>query len=310
MTTKTKKYSYKNGKKEEREETDRERRERLMPGSDELARLSRCILEDDDDDDETLRASDDIEWFGEDDEITAAIPDKWGKLMTTSEKVREGFRIKITEAKAKRKKKLMKHCGTEGGNPYHSGKDGKFSSRSGAKSWSIRKPKTGKDCKAGLARMGSNGSELFHKHAQECGREGDWLCGEPDSRKGSKSLEEDAVDNAKDLNLSPGDVDTIATRLQKIQDRMGGEFVQALRYLVAPIVKSQDNSTPYESVVAERMRGGRVKGKKNPHRMTELSKDEIVKLCSRYGLQSFASFLQKLNAIEAAKKAELNKPPK
>ena len=205
-----------------------EEKDEIFGGYEELNRLAKGIYEEDEEDEDK-------------DSIADVIPDNWGELMSNDRRVRDSFRIKITEAREKKskKKKIMPHCRKDGSNPYHSGETGEFTSRDKAASWSIRHPKTSKDCKAGLARM-SGGRELFHKHSQECGREGEWLCGEKDKKKREKTRNEILIEGEA-FELEAEHVDELSKRLQSIQDR-SPEFLQSLRYLIAPLVTAADAS--------------------------------------------------------------------
>ena len=281
MSIKIKRFNYKNGRKTEREETERERRERLFAGHDDLAKLSKSVYESEESINDINSENKD-----EDKDIAESVPDNWGKLMSSDTGVQDKFKRRLEE---QRKKKPMPHCNPKGGSPYHHPETGEFTSRDKAGSWSIRHPKTSKDCKAGLARMkGGGGKELFSKHADDCGREGNYICSEPDMKKGERQKgvqKENLLDHSVGVSLTPKEVEELSARLQRIQDD-NPKFISSLRYLVAPFIKAAER-------LAER---------------PEHSK--LARQCAAAGMISFKQFLNRLNAIELAKSAELHAPPK
>lgn len=111
---KEKKFRTYKGKRIEREETERERRERLLPGIDQLTALGRGIVEEEDEEDLKLDpAGEDFpnidlnnderpknkERKGELNRICFDIPERWAELMTSNPTIQEGFKKRLREGK-------------------------------------------------------------------------------------------------------------------------------------------------------------------------------------------------------------------
>ena len=112
----------------------------------------------------------------------------------------------------KDKKDKIKNCIP--GQAYHD-KDGKFSSKEDAKSWSLRTQKKGRDCKAGVAQV-KGGRELFTK--VDCGRQGKHLCSDPSKlRKPYRKEVEEEIDNLlTSKNVDPETLQMILQELERI----------------------------------------------------------------------------------------------
>ena len=261
-------------KKNNLKKTNKEKEE-VFAGYEELSRLARGIVEDDDSQD-----------------ISKEFPDSWAKIAAPDEDTQKKISDRLIAEAKKKSKERMKHCNPEGGNPNHSKEDGRFTSSESDGSWSIKHPKTSKDCDAGTYRKTGKGSQKVWVK-QACGRDSDTrLCGTKDGvRAGrSKVTESDEFDSVESKIESE-----LADRLQKVQDREPS-FVRLLMFLVEPIVGAQiEDTEKHHAEISEK------KSKHSP--LKNYSPDEIRNLCkSRYNLMTFVEFLDLLQRIEAAKK--------
>ena len=92
-----KKFRTYKGKRIERPETERERRERLIPGTDGLTALSRGIVEEEPED--TFDTEGELEDEGGFSRICFSIPDNWGELMTSDPTIQQSFKKRLKEGR-------------------------------------------------------------------------------------------------------------------------------------------------------------------------------------------------------------------
>ena len=295
---KTKKKRVYKGKEIERPETDRERKERLIPGSDDLKRLSLGIPEDTEssEDEEQCLIDDEINDEPEGDEDDCLIPLRWAKLASSNLATQEKMKQTIQEARDRKTKK--KNC--EPGNPWRDDL-GRMTSPEDAASWSIgNKSGVGRsDCKYGKKKKsGSGRSTSWTK--RECGREDvedPNIKAKHRCKDGSvvKEGDDDAVlDQAWERTTSDVFGNEIADRLQKVLDRHPN-FIKHLTYLLKPLVDKESKDEM-------------VKEKKNRHK--GLSREQVRTLCAKSGFFGWSDFLLKLSAIEQAKKGTINQREK
>ena len=91
------------GKQVERPETERERKDRLMPGYDDLKKLSIGIPENEEPDNDCL-IDDEINDEPEGDEDDCLIPMKWAMLATNNQVTQQAMKKTISEARERKKK--------------------------------------------------------------------------------------------------------------------------------------------------------------------------------------------------------------
>lgn len=261
-------------KKDNLKKTNKEKEE-VFAGYEELSRLARGIVEEDDNQD-----------------IKNEFPDSWAKIAAPDEGTQRKISDKLIAEAKKKSKERMKHCNPEGGNPNHSKEDGRFTSSNSDGSWSIKHPKTSKDCDAGTYRKTGRGRQKVWVK-QACGRDSDIrLCGTKDGIRAGRSN----VTESEGFESIGSEIEMkLADRLQRIQDREPS-FVRLLMFLVEPIVGTQIGDTEkHHAEISEK------KSKQSP--LKNYSPDEIRNLCkSRYNLMTFVEFLDLLQRIEAAKK--------
>ena len=94
-----KKFRTYKGKRIERPETERERRERLLPGTDDLTALSRGVVEEEPEN--TIDSEGELEGDEEHgySRICFSIPDNWGKLMTSDPTLQKSFTKRLKEGR-------------------------------------------------------------------------------------------------------------------------------------------------------------------------------------------------------------------
>ena len=119
---KEKKFRKYKGKKIERPETERERKDRYFSGYDDLTSLSRGVMEED----ESFEAVGSIE-PDEDNrpkvdyrdpklrKLCFTIPEKWAEMMTSDPKIQEGFKKRLREGKDRELRDLNKKDFVEAG---------------------------------------------------------------------------------------------------------------------------------------------------------------------------------------------------
>ena len=284
-------------RKKAREKTNKEKDE-IFAGYEELSRLSRGIMETEDDESNVE----------EEEEI--CFPSSWAKIAGNTEELQRKISEKLISEAKKKSKKAMKHCNPEGGNPNHSQSDGRFTSKGKAGSWSIKHPKTSKDCDAGTYRKtGSGDKKVWSK--LPCGRDSDTnLCGTKDGvRKGRKSVKESDGFDSPELQLQSN----LSDRLQRVLDK-SPSFMQMLLFLIQPIVDAeQSNKIVNNHNVTDKQRENpsserteqraELDEKKKNSPFRSHSPEEIRNVCkTRYNLMTFYEFLDLLQKIEAAKK--------
>ena len=296
---KPKKYRKYKGKRIQRKETDRERKDRLFAGYDDFKRTSLGVVEEDDDcliDDEL--SDDDFE-----DDDDCLIPLKWADLATGDPKTRAMMKQTITEArKQTKKKKEKKNCTP--GNPYHN-EDGEFTDSGVKGSWSISNPDNKKDCDYGkLKTTGRGKGKQWTK--QPCGRKdidtpnvkAKYRC-----KDGSVVSESDAterLDRKLPYSDNPDLRDEVHSeltdRLQRLLDR-DPFFIKHLTYLVKPMIR-------LEKEVNKDLQERKRKPIKNP--LLKVSREQARVWAAQVGFFGWTDFLLKLSAIEKAKKGETN----
>jgi len=168
------------------------------------------------------------------------------------------------------KKKKQKNCVS--GNPNHSGKTGKFTSRSDASSWSLHNDDGNSDCTWGQSRsaVGTNQRRITQKDPKtgRCGRDKHDGSGKSKvrCRDGSEVWEE----NQEKVTLDKSSFDLLMKRI-------ADQYEDHLLHI--------DEETDPKAA-------------------------KIKSLCSRYGMKSFRHFLTAMNSWELAQKGDLFKKPK
>lgn len=293
-----KKRTYK-GKKIERPETDRERKDRNFPGYDELKRISTGIMEDEEEtqDKEGCLIDDEINDDPEGSESDCLIPLKWAKLASSNLATQEKMKQTIQEARDRKKKKeTKKNC--EPGNPWRDDL-GRMTSPDKAASWSIgNKSGVGRpDCNYGKKKKTGSGRSTSWTR-RECGREDvedPNIKAKHRCKDGSvvKEGDSEVLDSA--WEKTTGDVfgNQISDRLQKVLDR-DPNFIKHLSFLLKPMIDKEKG----DQLVREKR--AKTKG---------MNREEIRQLCSASGFFGWTDFLLKLSAIEQAKKGTINKTP-
>jgi hypothetical protein len=298
------------GKQVERPETERERKDRLMPGYDDLKKLSIGIPENEEPDNDCL-IDDEINDEPEGDEDDCLIPMKWAMLATNNPVTQQAMKKTISEAR-ERKKKV--NC--EPGNPWRD-ELGRMTSHDKAASWSIgNQDGVGKpDCNYGKKKKtGSGRSTSWTK--RECGRED---VTDPNDKAKHRCKDGSVVkENDEELiDISSAWIETTNSfdaetrdRLDRILDR-DPQFLKNVIYLIKPHVDRERE--------AEREDNQRDKSQSNPNsKMNEkkknrhkgLDREQIRNLCARSGFFGWTDFLMKLSAIEQAKKGTINRQGK
>ena len=209
--------------------------------------------------------------------------------MTDEKVIQESFKRKLLEGKSKKQKK---NC--HPGNPNHD-KDGEWTSKGTGGSWSVSNPEGRSDCDWGQVRATGRGEEKRWTKTR-CGREdrenpdvkAKWKC-----KDGTLSETNDAL--AKELNV---DRDTLIKLKDKVDSILGTypSFFEDL----GELVRTMDAATQLGDTVSER--------KNRP--MTGKSREQIQKVCNRYGFSTWIQFLQKLSAIKKAESGKFGDPLK
>ena len=276
-----KKRKYK-GKEIERPETDRERKDRLLPGYDDMKRLSNGIPEDKTD---ACLIDDEI---NDDDEMEddCLIPLNWADIASSNPNTQKRMRQTINEARDRaKKKKEKKNCSP--GCPYHN-EDGEFTSSGVKGSWSVSNPDGKQDCDYG--KMSTTGVGKGKRWVrQPCGRKD---VDTPNVKAKYRCKDGSAVneaDETRPIDIDPAYED-LADRFQRVIDR-SPSFLKYLTYLLKPLVDIENVG---------------LTEKKNTNRHKGLSREEIRSLCSRSGFFGWTDFLMKLSAIEQAKKGTIS----
>ena len=270
-----------------------------------------------------LSQSDNPEEEEDEEELEASMfPSSWVKIASADKATQE--RMTETLLREAKKRKTKKHCNPEGGNPNHSKETGRFSSKGGTGSWSIKHPKTSKDCDAGTYRKTGGNKKVWT--SLPCGRDSDTkLCGTKNGvRAGRKKVKEEVdqsdmlrepLDSEIEFNLNV----QLSDRLDQIKDR-APNFIKHLMFLVEPIIglkqrdKTQFDQKQRENPFLKRteLEQGIEEKKKKRKRKSPFqgySDEEIKSSCKmRYNLMTFDDFLALLNKIEAAKSAKLGGP--
>ena len=327
-----KKRKYK-GKEIERSETDRERKERLMPGYDDLKRLSLGIAETEvlEDEEECL-----IDDGINDDEEECLIPLKWAQIASSNTATQNKMKQTIQEARNRQRQDLLtekkkdkpKKVNCQPGNPWRDS-EGRMTSPDKAASWSIgNQDGVGKDdCNYGKKKKtGSGRSTSWTK--RECGRED---VTDPNDKAKHRCKDGSVVkENEEDIiDISSAWIETTNSfnaetrdRLDKILDN-DPKFIENLIYLIMPFVKQEreaekslelakQRDKPHstdkqrENPSSERTeQGARLQEKKKSNKHTGMSREQIRTLCSASGFFGWTDFLMKLSAIEQAKKGTI-----
>lgn len=324
-----KKRKYK-GKEIERSETDRERKERLMPGYDDLKRLSLGIAETEGlEDEEECLIDDEINDDEEATEDDCLIPLKWAQIASSNTATQNKMKQTIQEARnrqrqdllTEKKKDKLKKVNCQPGNPWRDSQ-GRMTSPDKAASWSIgNQDGVGKDdCNYGKKKKtGSGRSTSWTK--RECGRED--VTNPNDKAKhrckdGSVVKEQDEEQSDWDKTIDP-QTSELGDRLQSILDKEP-DFIKHLTFLVKPLIdigdpterriekvknhaKSGDQREKPQSDRTEQ--GARLQEKKKSNKHTGMSREQIRTLCSASGFFGWTDFLMKLSAIEQAKKGTI-----
>jgi hypothetical protein len=308
-----KKRTYK-GKEIERTETDRERKDRLFPGSDDLKKLSIGIQETTPEDEDSLIDDE------EEQEDDYHIPLKWAELASSNLATQNKMKQTIKEARIREKKKdkpKKKNC--EPGNPFRD-ELGRLSSVEDAASWSIgNQDGVGRsDCNYGKKKKtGSGRSTSWTK--RECGRED---VTDPNvkakhrCKDGSVVKEQDEEQSDWDKTIDPH-TSELGDRLQSILDKEP-DFIKHLTFLVKPLIDIGDpterriekmknhakSGSQREKTQSDRTKLIPVSERSNRHK--GMNREQIRTLCSASGFFGWSDFLLKLSAIEQAKKGSIN----
>ena len=210
-------------------------------------------------------------------------PESWAKIAAKDEETQKKIRQKMEESRQKKesilmelaekaKKKTKPHCNPKGGNAMHSKSDGRFTSKGKAGSWSIKHPKTSKDCDAGTYRTTGNGNKkVWNK--QPCGRDGKYKCGTKDAvKKGYAPTKEELIFRESLTELSNTD--------PSFYSKLVSFF--------------EENSKRLQTEEAA----------------SEKEQKETDYCRKRYGLKTFNDFLKVVDKIERSQKGDLLKPQK
>lgn len=241
-----------------------------FPGYKEMNRLAKGIMEEDEED----QVKDDED---EEECIASAIPLSWGKIMTDDKSIQESFKRRLDEGK-------NKNC--HPGNPNHD-EDGRWTTKGTRGSWSVSNPDNKSDCDWGQLRATGRGGETQWTKTR-CGREerddpsvkAKWKC-----KDGTLSETNDEL--AKEVGV---DIETLTALKDKVDSILGTHphFFEDLTELINMI---QTTPEPIDEK------------KKRP--MTSRSREDIQKICNRYGFSSWIQFLQRLNAIKKAESGKM-----
>lgn len=322
MTTQTnplkpkKMRTKRDGSREERDETDRERRDRVLPGMDDLKKLSLGIMEDE----EECLIDDEINDEEEDEEKDCLIPLNWAQIASSHSATQEKMRQTIQEARDRQKKKKEPKKNCEPGNPWKNSL-GQFSSPDKAASWSIgNQSGVGRsDCNYGKKKKTGKGRSTSWTK-RECGRED-----VTDPNKKAKHRckdgsvvkeQDDPLQSAWDLTTSDSLGSKISDRLLKVLDR-DPNFIKHLAYLVKPLIDHSDQSERsakhrekphYSDLNREKPHSNRSapSGAVEEKKDKGMTRDQVRDLCARSGFFGWTDFLLKLSAIEQAKKGTIN----
>ena len=309
---KNKKYRSYKGKRIQRPETEREQRDRVFPGYADFKKASIGVYEDEDleNGEDGYLLDDELVDDEDDDSEDCLIPLKWAELASGNPETRKMMRKTISESR-KRTKEKKKQCTP--GNALH-GTDGRFTSKGKKGSWSIRTP--GTDCDHGQMRTTGKGNQKQWTKVL-CGRrdkdnpnvKADRRCHDG-AKVNEKNIDNDGLPydppvSAIDAMNSVASLDDIykddvsgelGDRLQKIIDRHP-QFITHLAYLLKPMIDLEKSSQ--DSLVRERK-----KKHKNP--LLNVSREQARQWAAQIGFFGWSDFLQKLAAIESAKKGTLN----